>query len=93
MKLAVRILLVISAIAVFVFALLPREESAESTDAPAPSTAGEPPDGESPDPSSPVKGGVVRDVLGGAALDAGQRAKDKISEINKIREDQVKEVP
>lgn len=43
-------------------------------------------------PSQQGESGVIRDVLGGAQLDTGLKAKEKIGEINNIRERQLQEL-
>ncbi len=86
MKPALRILVILLSIAIVIIALLPPKK----TDAPQTVATPEPtavPEEKAPSNSQKL----IRDILGGAAIDSGKQAKEKISEINKVREKEFEE--
>lgn len=85
MKTALRIALFLTAILICVVALWPTGASPEETSPPSPADQAE-------SSETPRGQGLVRDALGGAALDAGKRAQSKISEINQQRQSRIEDL-
>ena len=81
MKPVLRILVILLSIAIVVIALLPPKKTKEPQSVSAPEATAVP---KEKIPSNSQK--LIRDILGGAAIDSGQKAKDKISELNEERE-------
>lgn len=81
MKVFARILVILLSLGIAILALLPtgREEPAPAKSEVASSTA--------PDTEESPQQNLIRDLLGGAALDSGKEAKKKISEIHQQRKD------
>jgi hypothetical protein len=89
MKVTLRILFLLCSLGILIYSLLPpstkkqtdeKEEALLLSDDIVEST-----------PTAAPTRDVVRDMLGGAAIDAGERAKAKIDEINKGREKLINE--
>ncbi|MDA3872739.1 MAG: hypothetical protein PF795_02125 [Kiritimatiellae bacterium] len=87
MKVFLRILVILLSLGIVIMALLPtgREEPEPSK----PETVSSSP---TPAPDTSTQQSVIRDLLGGAALDSGKKAKNMIGEINTKRTEQLKEL-
>jgi len=95
MKVWLRILVILAAFAAFIYSMLPPEveEESDGVEEEAVETVAEAEPVPEPESSSATEsGGVVRELLGGNQIDAGQRAKSQIGEINKAREKQIREL-
>lgn len=85
MKTLLRILVILISIVIVVIALLPPEKSPKTV-VEAPVTAATPvPQNDSHSQK------LIKDLLGGAAIEKGKEAKEKISELNKKREKEFEE--
>lgn len=84
MRVSLRIFVILLSLGILVTALLPPPKNEADAPPPAP-----------PTPVPTVHAGetqkVIRDLLGGAAIDQGNQAKEKISELNNQREQQFEE--
>jgi hypothetical protein len=90
MKIFLRIAMLVFSVTLFIVALWPRSNDgtaageailSDALPTPAPIREAE------PTPTPRIQG-IVRDVTGGAAINAGVKAKEKLSEIQSIREEQ-----
>ena len=85
MKVLLRVLLLLVSIGILVYAALPpfdKEKSEEATQEAVPETNETP----SSDPN------LVRDFLGGAQLDAGNKAQDTLNKVNQSRQEKMDEM-
>jgi hypothetical protein len=87
MKVYLRILVILLSIGIVIFSLLPSDQ--EPADLSDRETVAASP-GEAPEKST--QSGVIRDLLGGAALDSGSKAKKILSEVNELRVKQHEEL-
>ena len=96
MRIALRTILLLISAGILVLSLLPPRSGDSDNDVEiiieelvvleTPTPTAEPPE-ESPSP--PRESGIVRDMLGGAQIDAGLKAKEVIGEVNEIRQRQI----
>lgn len=82
MKVILRILVIVLSFVILIVALLPGDREPLAVN---PDESVSAPPARTPDSSDPQS--VIRDLLGGAALDSGKKAKDMIHDINSQRID------
>jgi hypothetical protein len=81
MKVSLRIFVILLSLGIVVTALLPPPHEAAEAAAPAPV----------PTVQASESQKVIRDLLGGSAIDQGKKAQENISELNQLREQQFEE--
>lgn len=89
MKVTFRILFLILSLGILVYAALPPPDPVG--DAPTSTSPDTEPRQEDPTPRKPDSS-LIRDFLGGPQLDAGNKAKDILNEVNAQREEDLKEL-
>jgi len=96
MRIVLRTLVLLISIAILVVALLPPKNADTDNDVesllkePAEVVTAMPsPTPESPSETPAGTDGIVRDLLGGAQIDAGNKAKEVIGNVNEIRQRQI----
>ncbi|MDF3129409.1 hypothetical protein P0Y35_09405 [Kiritimatiellaeota bacterium B1221] len=87
MKPVLRILVILISIAIVVIALLPPKKTEEPQTASTPEASAVPEKKTAPNSQK-----LIRDILGGAAIDSGKQAKEKISGVNQKREQDFEEL-
>lgn len=89
MKIFLRIFVLLLSLIIGVISLLPPDEEEQTiTEASKTPSSIE----EAADPVTNDTHKVIKDLLGGAALDSGKKAQEKISEVNKLRENEFEDV-
>jgi len=84
MRVVLRIAVILLSAAIVVYALIPDKKPAPAPAAPTTSVAATP-------AATPAASSPLRDLLGGAAVDAGRKARDEISAINLERQSEIKD--